>query len=124
MDLRKAPQTIPATIRTVAFDFYSPDEIRALSVKEITKPISFDALSNPEVNGLYDPALGPVDRHAVCPTCHLTQRECPGHLGHHELAEPLYHPLMMPQPLDLLQLPPPEGDAPGDAGRRHRARAA
>jgi DNA-directed RNA polymerase I subunit RPA1 len=45
-----------------AFSFYSADEIRALSVKRITNPLSFDQLKQPVPNGLYDPTLGPVDK--------------------------------------------------------------
>lgn len=47
--------------------------------------------------GLYDPALGPVEQgSALCPTCHLTAKECPGHMGHIELDVPVYHPLLFP----------------------------
>lgn len=33
-------------------------------------------------SGLYDPALGPVDRQMVCETCGQDQKNCPGHIGH------------------------------------------
>ena len=42
----------------VSFSLYSSDEIRKLSVKEITNPVSLDALHHATYGGLYDPALG------------------------------------------------------------------
>ncbi|CAN0149671.1 unnamed protein product, partial [Hapterophycus canaliculatus] len=35
--------------------------------------------------GLYDPALGPVDRMMMCETCRQDQKNCPGHIGHIEV---------------------------------------
>ena len=45
-------------IEGVTFRFYSSEEIKALSVKEIKNPETFDNLSQPTFGGLYDPALG------------------------------------------------------------------
>jgi len=45
-------------IEDVQFRFYTPDEVRAISVKEITNLETFDNLSHPTVGGLYDQALG------------------------------------------------------------------
>ena len=36
-------------------------QIRKLSVKQITSPLSLDNLKHPIPNGYYDPALGPLD---------------------------------------------------------------
>lgn len=36
-------------------------QVRRLSVKRIVTPIIFDNLKNPIPDGLYDPALGPMD---------------------------------------------------------------
>jgi len=41
------------------------------------------------------PLLGPVSRQDLCATCNLTERQCPGHMGHIELNMPVYHPLWM-----------------------------
>ncbi|TYZ59332.1 hypothetical protein PybrP1_008512 [[Pythium] brassicae (nom. inval.)] len=90
-------------VAEVAFGFYSDAEIRELSVKQVTSRLSFDALNNPVVGGLYDPALGPVDFHMICPTCHQTQKECPGHLGHIELPVPVYNPVLFGHMLTLLK---------------------
>lgn len=90
-------------VAEVAFGFYSDAEIRELSVKQVTSRLSFDQLNNPVVGGLYDPALGPVDFHMICPTCHQTQKECPGHLGHIELPVPVYNPVLFGHMLTLLK---------------------
>ena len=42
----------------LSFGLYSSEEIKKLSVKEITNPTSFDSLSHCTHGGLYDPALG------------------------------------------------------------------
>lgn len=90
-------------VAEVAFGFYSDDEIRDLSVKQISSRLSFDALNNPVLGGLYDPSLGPVDYNVICPTCRQTQKECPGHLGHIELPVPVYNPVLFSQMLTLLK---------------------
>ena len=42
----------------MSFAIYSSDDIRALSVKQIKNPNSFDQLNHPTNEGLYDPVLG------------------------------------------------------------------
>ncbi|DAZ96934.1 TPA: hypothetical protein N0F65_012037 [Lagenidium giganteum] len=90
-------------VSEVGFGFYSDDEVRNLSVKQITSRVSFDSLNNPVIGGLYDPALGPVDFNVICPTCHQTQKECPGHIGHIELPVPVYNPVLFPHMINILK---------------------
>lgn len=45
-----------------SFGFFTTEEIRRLSVKRIDNPISLSRLSTPIEGGLYDPAMGPLDR--------------------------------------------------------------
>lgn len=54
---------VDKTITRVGFGFMSEEEIRSLSVKEITSPHVFDNLDLPVPNGLYDPSLGPINNH-------------------------------------------------------------
>ncbi len=62
----KPPQAvIYKSVQSVAFSFFSEDEIRRLSVKRISSPGSFDQLGQPVPGGLYDPAMGPTDRSAT-----------------------------------------------------------
>ncbi|KAI1193393.1 hypothetical protein F5X97DRAFT_314486 [Nemania serpens] len=95
-------QPISSAIDTVDFDFLSPVEIRAISVKKIENPTTFDSLLNPIPGGLYDPALGSWGD-TTCTTCNLRQPNCPGHAGHIELPIPVYHPVFMDQILRLLR---------------------
>jgi len=92
-------------LRGASFGFYDPDEIRAISVKHIDSPIAFAGVNQqaPVIGGLYDPGLGPVDAHVTCPTCTLDHQECPGHIGHIELATPVYNPLLFPLMYKLLR---------------------
>ncbi|KAI1649517.1 beta and beta-prime subunits of DNA dependent RNA-polymerase [Daldinia loculata] len=95
-------QPIPSAIDSVDFDFLTPTEIKAISVKRIENPTTFDSLLNPIPGGLYDPALGAWGD-SVCTTCNLTQPNCPGHVGHIDLPVPVYHPVFMDQILRLLR---------------------
>jgi DNA-directed RNA polymerase I subunit RPA1 len=81
-------------VEEVRFGFFTDAEIRAISVKQITSPVTFDALNNALPGGLYDPALGPTQPHTKCITCGQDQTDCPGHVGHVELAAVVYHPLL------------------------------
>ena len=85
----KDPHLVSKEISSVSFSFYDPKEAREISVKRVTNPVLFDALNNPVVDGLYDPAFGPIEQFGVCSTCGLSQHHCPGpvsytHLRAHE----------------------------------------
>ncbi|KAL4076163.1 hypothetical protein J3A83DRAFT_4357265 [Scleroderma citrinum] len=105
LDLRFAWQTlhIRTILASVSFSFLSSEDIRRISVKQIVNPVLLDDLNRPNVGGLYDPALGPSDRHDICATCHLNYFTCPGHYGHIELPAPVYHPLFMAHMYNLLR---------------------
>lgn len=51
-------QPIASSIGSVDFGFLTSEEIRALSVKRIHDPTTFDTLLHPTPGGLYDGALG------------------------------------------------------------------
>ena len=51
-------QPIASQIGSVNFGFLFREEIKALSVKEIVNPETFDSLLHPVPSGLYDLALG------------------------------------------------------------------
>uniref|UniRef100_A0A4W5KQ13 DNA-directed RNA polymerase subunit n=1 Tax=Hucho hucho TaxID=62062 RepID=A0A4W5KQ13_9TELE len=77
----------------MTFGMYSAEEIRKLSVKNITNFRFLDNVGNVAPNGLYDLSLGPADSKEVCSTCMQDFNNCPGHLGHIELPLPVYNPL-------------------------------
>ncbi|KAI9055982.1 hypothetical protein LZ554_000916 [Drepanopeziza brunnea f. sp. 'monogermtubi'] len=95
-------QPVPSAIESVDFGFLGAAEIRALSVRRIENPQTFDTLLHPVPGGLYDPALGAWGDH-FCTTCNLNTFACPGHVGHIELPVPVYHPIFMDQLLRLLR---------------------
>jgi len=96
-------QPVLSAIAGVNFGFLSSAEIKALSVKRIINPTTFDSLLHPTPGGLYDPALGAFLDNA-CSTCQLKGSfSCPGHCGHIELPTPVYHPTFMDQCLRLLR---------------------
>ncbi|KAG8975453.1 hypothetical protein FRB90_009538, partial [Tulasnella sp. 427] len=55
--------SVPTTVKSVAFTGLSAHDIRRISVKQITNPQLLDDLNRPTEGGLYDPALGPLNKH-------------------------------------------------------------
>jgi hypothetical protein len=53
-------QPIPSTVQSVSFSVLTTEDVRRISVKQITNPVLLDDLNRPNLGGLYDPALGPV----------------------------------------------------------------
>ncbi|KAK8093599.1 hypothetical protein PG997_000284 [Apiospora hydei] len=84
-------QPITSGIESVDFDFLTPAEIKAISVKRIENPESFDDLT-----------LGAWGEHQ-CSTCGLGVASCPGHSGHIDLPVPVYHPVFLDQIMRLLR---------------------
>eukprot|EP00461_Guttulinopsis_vulgaris_P003174 UN03175 len=96
------PEIINKNIVGVGFGFLHDEEIKKLSVKQITNSATYDSLKQPVVGGLYDRALGPTDYFDNCDTCGLDERDCPGHPGHIQLAVPCYNIFMLDTMLKLL----------------------
>jgi len=69
----------------VRFGILSPERIRAMSVAEISKPISQDSLDST----LLDGRLGPRDKGEINKVSYLDARFDPGNFGHHELPKPI-----------------------------------
>ncbi len=87
----------------LSFEHFKNNEILDLSVKEITNPYALDRLLNPVTNGLYDLALGPLDKNDICLTCGLDYYQCAGHFGHINLVLPLYNPVFFRELVKLLR---------------------
>jgi hypothetical protein len=85
---RRVP--ITSEVRGLAFTFYAPEEVRRISVKQLSNQVMFDTLGNPQeggmlscpcplssffllaafvalipCKGLYDPCLGTTDRNGA-----------------------------------------------------------
>uniref|UniRef100_A0A1B6D164 DNA-directed RNA polymerase subunit n=1 Tax=Clastoptera arizonana TaxID=38151 RepID=A0A1B6D164_9HEMI len=89
------------------FGLFSSDEIKNLSVVKICTPLTFNALGHPLAGGLYDPALGPIDKkfsNTICSTCYNNVFKCPGHIGHIELPVPVVNPLFHKVVYSILRL--------------------
>ncbi|CAN6457611.1 unnamed protein product [Victoria cruziana] len=96
---------VTSSVESVRMAFYTDEEVRGMSVKEITTPILFDNLGRPVSGGLFDPAMGPwKDEPASCKTCGEPPLHCPGHCGHINLVLPVYNPLLFKTLRKLLRL--------------------
>ncbi|KAI9507014.1 beta and beta-prime subunits of DNA dependent RNA-polymerase [Russula earlei] len=94
---------IPSSVQSVSFSVLTTEDIRRISVRQITNPVLLDDLNRPNLGGLYDPALGPISKQDICITCQGTYFTCPGHFGHIELPAPVFHPLFMSHMFNLLR---------------------
>ena len=88
-------------ISSLQFGLLSPEEMRRLSVVEITKQRYFDHAA-PVEGGLYDLRMGTTMRQFKCQSCDLRFKDCPGHFGRIELATPVYHPLFLDMMIKVL----------------------
>ena len=92
-------------ITRVEFGIFGPDEIRRMSVVEVIHPETFETTNTtePKVQGLTDPHMGPIEPFIPCESCGLEQEGCWGHFGHIDLVRPVYHPSFLPTVLKCLR---------------------
>ena len=81
-------------IESIEFCVFGNPEVKRYSV--INDPLGItiaEAFENgePKQGGLIDKRLGVTDYNMICDTCGCTTNECPGHFGHVELAEEVFH---------------------------------
>ena len=74
----------------IQFSLLSPDEIRRMSVAEITSRDTYDN-NKPKIGGLFDPRMGVLEHGLICPTDGLDYIQTPGYFGHIELATPVFY---------------------------------
>jgi DNA-directed RNA polymerase I subunit RPA1 len=92
-------------VEGVSFEFYKAEEIERLSVVNINSPSTYDALGNSVQGGLYSHEMGPSTMSSPsCPTCSLSFRDCPGHMGSIKLAVPVWQTQLFPELYRLLRL--------------------
>ena len=89
-------------IDAIKFGILPPDEIRRLSVVEITTSDTYDEDGGPISGGLMDHRLGTLEPRQRCRTCGNISINCPGHYGHIELAVPVVHVEFAKQTYKLL----------------------
>lgn len=81
---------LPSKIIGIQFSILSPDEIRKMSVAQITTKDTY-INNKPVVGGLFDPRMGVLEPGMICPTDGLNYMQTPGYFGHIELARPVYY---------------------------------
>lgn len=57
----------------------------------------------PKLGGLNDPRQGVIERASRCQTCAGNMSECPGHIGHIDLAKPVFHVEFLTRILKVLR---------------------
>jgi len=85
-------------IKSIEFCVFGNTEVKRYSViNEQAGIVIPEASENgePKQGGLIDKRLGVTDYNMVCDTCGLLSGECPGHFGHIELAQEVYHYLYL-----------------------------
>jgi len=80
-------------VNHVRFGVLNPDEIRSMSVVEVTRPDlnEGDNSNRPAKQGINDPRMGTNDRMLKCQSCAGTMHDCPGHFGHIQLRKPVFN---------------------------------
>lgn len=81
------------TIKEVEFGILSPERIRDMSCCEVFRHITGNQKSHPGTQS--DARLGVIDRGHICQSCLQDYNDCPGHMGHINLAKPVFHPLYL-----------------------------
>ena len=87
---------------SVSFAWADAAAVHAWSVVEITSGKLYEKDGKPTPGGLRDARLG-TSRRGRCVTCGEGWEKCPGHFGHLELAEPVYHPGLLQRTIRLLK---------------------
>ena len=82
-------------ISKIEFNIFTNKEIKSYSAVSsdpfgINLPESYENYE-PKKGGLVDLRLGTCDPYLNCTTCGLNYMDCPGHFGHIELAEAVFH---------------------------------
>ena len=78
-------------INKIQFSVLSPENILKMSVAHINNPTLYNTDNEPKFGGLFDLRMGVIERHLKCKTCQQTYVNCPGHMGHIEMAKPVYY---------------------------------
>ncbi|KAJ9083946.1 DNA-directed RNA polymerase III subunit C1 (rpo31) [Entomophthora muscae] len=82
----------PKRIKHIQFNALNPEEIKTMSLFELTTPDLFMPNSNrAERFGPLDERMGISDKVTLCETCGLNLQECMGHFAHIDFPLPIFH---------------------------------
>ena len=76
-------------IKSITFGILSEEEI----IKNSACLVNSSKSSG--LGSVYDPRMGPLNATDLCETCFEKNVKCPGHFGHIEFVEPIFHPLFI-----------------------------
>lgn len=80
-------------INQIIFGILSPERILEMSSCEIYRHVTGNNKDQPGTQS--DSRLGVIERGRICQTCLNDYNNCPGHMGHINLAKPIFHPLYL-----------------------------
>ena len=89
-------------ISNIQFGLHDPAVIRKMSVCHVNKAALY-VRHLPVRGGLNDLRMGTSDRRLPCATCRADVLDCVGHVGHIELAAPMYHVSMLAVVVKILR---------------------
>jgi len=89
-------------VTSLEFSLINPDDIKRYGVCEVTQIDIYNKDKQANFSGANDPRMGPIDKDALCSTCHMNKDNCPGHFGYITLGEPAFNPLFMNKICDVL----------------------
>ena len=92
-----------AKILGIKFGILSAEQIRGMSVAEITSRDTY-INNKPVVGGIFDPRMGILDSGLLCPTDGHNNINCPGYFGHIELAKPVFYIQYLSSILKILKI--------------------
>src|SRR3989344_8741092 len=94
---------IAKKIDRIKFGFFSPQDVKKMSVCKVVTPELYDKEGYPVDGGLMDTRMGVIDPGLVCRTDGRKLKDCPGYFGHIELARPVIHIKYIGLIIDLLR---------------------
>ncbi|KAI5190307.1 DNA-directed RNA polymerase III subunit RPC1 [Nematocida sp. AWRm77] len=100
-----AHEYIPRDIGSIRFELLGEEEIRRMSVMEVSSRDLYTGEGKvPASGGPLDLRLGPSTKENVCSTCGEWMAECMGHFGHIDLVLPVFHPGLLKNIHKILQI--------------------
>jgi len=86
-----AENYIHKKVKSIQFNFFSPEDVKKMSVAKIVTPELYDKEGYPVDGGLMDIRLGVIDPGLRCKSCGSKLKECMGHFGFVDLARPVIY---------------------------------
>ena len=95
-------------IESISFSIFGNSDIKKYTCltdhnNGISIPDLYDNME-PNRGGLIDSRLGTTDHHISCGTCGFSSMICPGHFGHIELNEYVFHLPFLPYVKNIINL--------------------